>query len=272
VTIKKRGINLKKSIFITGAAAGIGREAAILFADKGWFVGITDVNKRGLHLLNRHLKGKIGFSALLDVTDEKMVASVLSDFNAAAGGKFDVLFNNAGVLRINNFENIPLKDQHTILNINNKGVLNCTYHAFPYLKNTSESHVINMASASSIIAAPTLTAYSASKFWVRGFTEALNMEWQRYGIHVCDIMPNFVSTPMVEQNPHEIVDNMKVSITAEDVAKIVLKAARSTRIHWLIDRPLNTMLMKMRYGIIPFSILSYVMRKKAEIQTIDKYK
>ncbi len=261
---------MKKSIFITGAAAGIGREVAILFADKGWFVGISDVNKRGLHLLKRHLKGKTGFSAHLDVTDEKMVASVLSDFNAAAGGKFDVLFNNAGVLRINNFEDISLKDQHAILNINNKGVLNCAYHAFPYLKNTRESHVINMASASSIIAAPALTAYSASKFWVRGFTEALNMEWQRYGIHVCDIMPNFVSTPMVQQNPHGLIDNVRVSITAEDVAKTVLKAACSTRVHWLMDRPLNKLLMNMRYGIIPFSILSYVMRKKAEMQIIKQ--
>lgn len=261
---------MKKSIFITGAAAGIGREVAILFADKGWFVGVTDVDKKGLQQLTRHLNGKIGFSAQLDVTDEKMVASVLSDFNTASGGKFDVLFNNAGILRINNFEDIPLKDQHAILDINNKGVLNCAYHAFPYLKKTGGSHVINMGSASSIIAAPTLTAYSASKFWVRGFTEALNMEWQRYGIHVCDIMPNFVSTPMVEQNPHEIVDNMKVSITAEDVAKTVLKAAGSKRVHWIIDRPLNKLLMKMRYGMIPFSVMSYVMRKKAEIQTIDK--
>ena len=263
---------MKKSIFITGAAAGIGREVAILFADKGWFVGITDVNKKGLEQLAGFLKEKTGFSAYLDVTDEKMVASVLSDFYAAAGGTFDVLFNNAGVLRINNFEDIPLNDQHAILNINNKGVLNCAYHAFPYLRNTVKSHVVNMASASSIIATPTLSAYSASKFWVRGFTEALNMEWQRHGIHVCDVMPNFVSTPMVEQNPHELIDNVRVSITAEDVAKTVWKAAGSTRVHWLIDRPLNKLLIKMRYGIIPFSILSYVMRKKAELQTIEKYK
>lgn len=262
---------MKKSIFITGAAAGIGREVAILFADKGWFVGITDVNKNGLQQLDRYLKGKTVFSAYLDVTDEKMVASVLSDFYAAAGGTFNVLFNNAGVLRINNFEDIPLKDQHAILNINNKGVLNCAYLAFPYLRNTGESHVVNMASASSIIATPALAAYSASKFWVRGFTEALNMEWKRHGIHVCDIMPNFVSTPMLEHNQHEIIDNMTVSITAEDVAKTVWKAAAGSRVHWLIDRPLNKLLMKMRSGLIPFPIVSHVMRKKAEIHTIENH-
>jgi len=256
---------MKKSILITGAAAGIGRETAILFANRGWFVGITDVNKMGLDVLTRRLTGKIGFSAHLDVTDEKMVSSVLSDFNAAAGGKFDVLFNNAGVLRINNFEDIPLKDLHAILNINNKGVLNCAYHAFPYLRNNKGSRVVNMASAASIIATPTQAAYSASKFWVRGFTEALNMEWKRYNIHVCDIMPNYVKTPMVEQNPGELVDNIGISITAEDVALTVWKAVSSTRIHWLIDRPVNKLLLKMRCGIIPFRIVSYIMRKKAGV-------
>jgi NAD(P)-dependent dehydrogenase (short-subunit alcohol dehydrogenase family) len=254
---------LTKSIFITGAAAGIGKATAILFANKGWFVGITDVNEAGLKELARLLGGKIGFSARLDVTDADRVAVVLSEFNHAAGGKFDVLFNNAGILRINPFEDIPLADHHAILNINNKGILNCAYHAFPYLKNTKGSRVINMASVASIIATPTQTTYSASKFYVRGFTEALNMEWERHSIHVCDIMPNYVDTPMVEQNPGKLVENVGVSITADDVAETVWRAVSSMRVHWLIDRPQNKLLIKLRGGILPYWLMRFVMKKKA---------
>jgi NAD(P)-dependent dehydrogenase (short-subunit alcohol dehydrogenase family) len=256
---------LKKSIFITGAAAGIGKATAILFANKGWFVGITDVNEAGLKELTKFLGKKIGFSARLDVTDENRVAAVLCEFNHASGGKFDVLFNNAGILRINPFEDISLKDHHAILDINAKGVLNCSYNALPYLKNTAGSRVINMASVASIIATPTQATYSASKFWVRGFTEALNMEWGRHGIHVCDIMPNYVDTPMVEQNPGKLVENVGVSITAEDVAETVWRAVSSTRVHWLIDRPQNKLLIKLKGGMIPFSLLRFIMRKKAGI-------
>lgn len=257
---------MKKSIFITGAAAGIGKATAILFANKGWFVGITDVNEAGLKELTKFLGKKIGFSAQLDVTDADRVATVLDEFNHVAGGKIDVLFNNAGILRINSFEDISLKDHHAILDINAKGVLNCTHHAFPYLKKTAGSRVINMASVASIIPTPTQTIYSASKFWVRGFTEALNMEWERHGIHVCDIMPNYVDTPMVEQNPGKLVENVGVSITAEDVAETVWRAVSSTCVHWLIDRPQNKLLIKLQWGMIPFSLLRFIMRKKAGLK------
>jgi NADP-dependent 3-hydroxy acid dehydrogenase YdfG len=253
---------MKKSIFITGASAGIGKATAILFANKGWFVGITDVNEAGLEELKRSMESKIGYSSPLDVTDADRVAAVLEEFNHAAGGKIDVLFNNAGILRVNHFEDISLTDHHAILDINAKGVLNCTYHAFAYLKNSPGARVINMASVASIIATPTEVTYSASKFWVRGFTEALNIEWGRHGIHVCDIMPNFVSTTMVEQNPGKIVDNVGVSLTAEDIADTVWKASRSTRLHWVVDSPQNKLFYKLR-GFIPFSLDRFVMRKMA---------
>lgn len=256
---------MKKSIFITGASSGIGKATAILFANKGWFIGITDVNEAGLDELAGLLGRKIAFSALLDVTDADMVAAVLEEFNHAADGKMNILLNNAGILRINSFEDISLKDHHAILDTNAKGILNCTHHAFPYLKNTAGSRVINMASVASIIPTPTQVTYSASKFWVRGFTEALNIEWERYGIHVCDIMPNYVDTPMVEQNPGKLVENVGVSITAEDVAETVWMAVSSTRVHWLIDRPQNKLLIKLKGGILPFSLLRFVMRKKAGV-------
>lgn len=254
-----------KSIFITGASAGIGKATALLFASKGWFVGITDVNTAGLEELKKSTSCKIGYSAPLDVTDAGKVSSVLKEFNSAAGGRTDVLFNNAGIFRLGPFEDIALKDHHAILNINAGGMMNCTYHAFPYLKNTKGSRVINMASVASIIGAPTEASYAASKFWVRGFTEALHVEWKQYGIHVCDIMPNFVNTPMVEQNPGKFVDSVGVYITAEDVAATVWKAAERKRLHWLIDRLPNRFYYKLR-SFVPESMERFVLSKMAGLR------
>jgi len=254
---------MPKSIFITGAASGIGRATAILFAEKDWFVGITDINAAGLDDLKNRMPGKIGFAECLDVSDADQVAVVLSSFALASGGKIDVLFNNAGILRINAFETIPLSDHHAILDINAKGVLNCTYHAFPYLKAAGSAYVINMASVASLFAAPSEVTYAASKYWVKGFTEALNMEWERYGIHVCDIMPNFVKTTMVEQNPGKLIEVSGVAFTPEDVALAVFKALGSKRIHWLIDRPLY----RLGYGIArilaPYALVRKLLKRNA---------
>jgi NADP-dependent 3-hydroxy acid dehydrogenase YdfG len=251
-----------KSIFITGASAGIGKATAILFADKGWLVGAADVDEAGLGELKMRMAGKIGFTAVMDVTDAERVAAVLRDFTRTTGGTIDVLFNNAGILRINPFETIPLEEQHAILNINNKGVLNCTYHAFPYLKNTKGARVINMASTAAIIPSPTEATYSASKFWVRGFTEALNMEWKRYDIHVCDIMPSFVDTPMVKHNPGEIVDNVGISLSAEQIAETVWRASAGKRVHWIIDSTINKLFFNFR-GILPSKYEQTTMTKLA---------
>jgi len=70
-----------------------------------------------------------------------------------------------------------------------------------------------------------LATYSASKFFVRGFTEAMNIEWERHGIHVCDVMPNFVATPMMDAAHGDIVDLIGINLTAEDAAKTIARAA-----------------------------------------------
>ncbi len=161
----------------------------------------------------------------------------------------DVLFNNAGILRTGPFETISLKDHHAILSINAGGILNCTCHAFPFLKKTQGSRVINMASVASIIGAPTEATCAASKFWVKGFTEALHVEWKRYRIHVCDIMPCFVDTPMIELKSIKFVDSVGVYI-GEEVAATVWKAARRKRLHWLIDRPHNRFYYRLRSFVL----------------------
>jgi len=226
---------MKKNIFITGASAGIGKATAITFAKQGWLVGAVDVDKTGLERL-QELIGEDHYFDEMDVTDTDKVEHVLSDFCKNTDGKLTSLFNNAGLLAVDPFEKVSIEKHQAILDVNIKGVMNCTYKAFPFLKRSEGASVINMSSVSANYGIPSLATYSGSKFFIRGLTEALNVEWEQYNIHVCDIMPNFVNTPMVDNVAGKIVDNVGVHLTAQDVADTVWKAAHKKRLHWPVDR------------------------------------
>lgn len=227
----------RKSIFITGAAAGIGRATALRFAAAGWRLGLHDTNLIGL----KALASQIGPQAVigkLDVTDAGGFAASLAEFAEPTEGRIDVLFNNAGVLATGDFETLPLARLHALIEVNTKGVVNGCHAAFPYLA-AARGRVINMASASAIYGAPAFAVYSATKFFVRGLTEALNIEWARHGVHVCDVMPLFVDTPMVQgvAEPPKSLRDLGVRLTAEDIASIVYTAATRpvwrSPVHWL---------------------------------------
>src|ERR1700752_5091361 len=112
----------RPSIFITGAAAGIGRATAQLFSSHGWFVGLYDMNPAGLTSLEAELGAGKCIAETLDVTDAGALAAALERFFQAAGRRLDVLFNCAGILSVGNFEDIPLPRQLQMVDINLKGV------------------------------------------------------------------------------------------------------------------------------------------------------
>ncbi len=113
------------NIFITGAAKGIGRETALFFAEKGWFVGITDVDGEGLAKVEKELADKPCFPAVMNVTDADDVARTIGEFCRKNDDRLNVLFNNAGLGIIDPFESIPLSSYHALINVNVTGVLNC---------------------------------------------------------------------------------------------------------------------------------------------------
>lgn len=226
---------MSRTVVITGAAAGIGRAATRAFAGAGWTLCATDVDEGALATLGAEL-GPQHTYARMDVTDKADVARVLAEFAAGHGGALDALLNNADVVFIEHFEQQPFEQHELVVNVNVNDVLNCTYLAFAYLAKGRDAKLINMCSLSSEYGTPSEATYSASKFFVRGSTEALNIEWERHGIHVCDILPNFVPTPMMDAAHGDIVDSIGINLTADEVARTSLKAADDrSRIHWVID-------------------------------------
>ena len=228
----------KRAIFITGAALGIGHATAELFAARGWFVGLYDVNETGVRELRQKLGEGNCTAGRVDVTDAEGLRRAVEEFCKSSGGRLDVMFNNAGIAAVDAFENVPIARSHAIVDVNLKGVINGCYAALPHLQRTPGARLISMASASAIYGAANLAVYSATKFAVRGLSEALDIEWSRYGIKVMDLMPLFVNTPMVAQfaSKPKAFDRLGMHLQPEDLAQAVWKAANRhvwlCPVHW----------------------------------------
>lgn len=217
---------VNKTVFITGAAAGIGRATALTFARNGYTVGGYDIDEQGLNTLADDIAalGGTAVTAHLDVTDPDEMALRVGEFAKAAGDRLDVMINNAGILRTGRFEDIDISSQLKEIDINTKGVVNGMHAAFPYLRATPNSVVVNLASASAIYGQAELATYSATKFFVRGITEALDIEWSGYGIRVIAMWPLYVKTAMTEHIKTGTTEALGINLTSQDVADAIVAA------------------------------------------------
>jgi NAD(P)-dependent dehydrogenase (short-subunit alcohol dehydrogenase family) len=185
----------RKSIFITGAASGLGREVARYFAGKGWFVGLADVNDAGTAETAAMVPAGQSSQHHLDVTNREQWIAAISEFVAQTGGTIDVLFNNAGVGSGGPIQDMTDADIDRQIAINFTGVVSGIRAAFPYLRRGS--CVLNTSSAAGIYGVGNLSIYSATKFAVRGLTESHDIEWRPLGIKSRSLMPGFIDTNII---------------------------------------------------------------------------
>ena len=227
-----------RAVFITGAAAGIGRAAALTFARNGFTVGAYDIDEVGLKSLADEI-GELGGRVVtghLDVIDPDEMAQRVSEFAKAAGDRLDVMINNAGILLAGRFEDIAVAAHLREIDINTKGVVNGLHAAFPYLRSTPKSVVVNLASASAIYGQAELAVYSATKFFVRGITEALDIEWNHYGIRVIAMWPLYVQTAMTDDVKTGTTESLGIKLTAQDVADAIVAAVEPSRLRRAIHQ------------------------------------
>jgi NAD(P)-dependent dehydrogenase (short-subunit alcohol dehydrogenase family) len=194
--------NGRKSIFITGAASGIGRATATLFAGKGWFVGAFDVNEQGLATLTQEIGGGNCITGRLDVTAKQNFEEAVAAFGAETDGHMDVLFNNAGIGESGWFEDVPYESALRVVQVNLIGVLTGIYTALPLLKATKNSLCFTTSSSSATYGMPRLAVYSATKHAVKGLTEALSIEFARHGIRAADTLPGLIDTAILRNTPN----------------------------------------------------------------------
>lgn len=228
--------NGRKSIFITGAASGMGRETARLFHGKGWFVGGYDQNIEGLKTLEAELGAENCLVRRLDVTDKRDFEKAVAEFAAATGGKMDLLYNNAGIGIGGFFDEMPFQDSLKVVQVNFIGVLNGIHSAIGLLKATPGSLCFTTSSSSATYGMPGIAVYSATKHAVKGLTEALSIEFRRHGVRAADVLPGLIDTPIL---PPGTVDNaakegMFRPIPPMEVAKVVWQAYSSDKLHWYV--------------------------------------
>ncbi|MES3029152.1 MAG: SDR family oxidoreductase [Pseudomonadota bacterium] len=228
--------NGRKSIFITGAASGMGLETARLFAGKGWFVGGYDVNAAGLASLEAELGAGNCLVRPLDVTDREDYRAALADFSAATEGKLDLLFNNAGIGRGGPFAEQPFEDVIAVVQVNLMGVLIGIHEAIGLLKATPNSLCFTTSSSSATFGMANIAVYSATKHAVKGLSEALSVEFKAYGVRVADVLPGVIDTPILPPGVAAGApkDGMFRAIPPIEVAKVVWDAYHADTLHWYV--------------------------------------
>lgn len=225
----------KPVILVTGASSGIGEATARLFARNGYRVALAARRLERLQALAEELVAGGGealpvqadLSRLEDI--EQLTQTVLEHY-----GQVDVLFNNAGFGRLNWLENLdPVEDIEAQFRVNLIGVVQTTRAVLPHMIARRGGHIINMASMAGWIATPTYSIYAASKFAVRGFSEALRREVGIWGIRVSVIYPGGVATEFIShtgvQRKTGISTPAALRLSPEDVAGAVLRLVRHPR-------------------------------------------
>ncbi|MEI9993365.1 MAG: SDR family oxidoreductase [Rhizomicrobium sp.] len=226
----------RKSIFITGAASGMGRETAKLFAGKGWFVGGYDVNETGLKTLEQEIGSGNCITGLLDVTQREAYRKTLAQFAEATDGKLDILYNNAGIGRGGFFADQNFDDILAVVNVNFVSVLIGIHEAIPYLKATPNALCFTTSSSSATYGMPGIAVYSATKHAVKGLTEALAVEFKMLGIRAADVLPGLIDTPILPPGVAAAApkEGMFRAIPPVEVAKVVWEAYHSEKLHWYV--------------------------------------
>ena len=180
---------------VTGAGSGIGRALAQKLSEAGSALALADINERDLLEPAASLPGKAaGVSThVLDVSDESGMRAFAEDV-VSRHGRVTLLINNAGVALHGTFEEISLDDLRWLMGINFWGMVYGVKYFLPVLKQQPRAHIVNISSVFGLVAPAGQTAYSASKFAVRGFTEALRHELEDTPVFVSCVHPGGIRT------------------------------------------------------------------------------
>ena len=189
-----------RTAVITGAGGGIGRAIAVSLARRNCDLALADIDETGMAETAVFARDYGVFVSQhgVDVADRAAVAG-FPDLVAAEHGGIDILVNNAGVAVGGTFEQVSAEDFEWLFEINFWGVVRMTRAFLPLLRVSGDARVVNLSSLYGLIAPPEQAAYAASKFAVRGFSEALRHELEGSGVGVTVVHPGGVNTSIAEK-------------------------------------------------------------------------
>jgi short-subunit dehydrogenase len=241
-------------VVVTGASSGIGAATAIAFAREGAQLVLGARGKEGLDDIARRCRAAGGSAevGVVDVTDAAAVAAFAQDARAALGG-IDLWFSDVGIGVVGKFQEVPIADHQRVIESNLIGHMNEAHAVLPVFLEQDQGIWVNMISVGGFVASPYAAAYSASKFALRGFSEALRGELQdRPRIHVCDVYPTFVDTPAIYHAGNYTGARLSFppgALAPERVAEAVVALARRPRATTAVGAP--ALLMRLAQFVTP---------------------
>jgi NAD(P)-dependent dehydrogenase (short-subunit alcohol dehydrogenase family) len=233
---------------ISGAASGMGRELAVQLAQRGCHLSLCDVDAAGLQeTAARAAKCCVRVTTqTVDVSDREAMYA-WADRTVADHGKVNLIFNNAGVALGAMLDTVSAKDFQWIMGINFWGVVWGTQAFLPHLRRAGEGHIINTSSVFGLLTSPTQGTYNASKFAVRGFTEALRQELDmaHEGVSATCVHPGGIRTAIARtarmddsmarvtkgdaEGARARFDKMLEFTTAESAARQIIRAVECNK-------------------------------------------
>jgi short-subunit dehydrogenase len=220
------------AIAVTGAASGIGRALAIELAARGADLALADRDEAGLRTVAAEIAKasprKVSLHRV-DVSDHEQIAAFAREA-VTAHPSLNILINNAGVSLLGLFHEIDQAQMEWLFNINFWGAVHATRAFLPHLASRPASHIVNVSSIFGIMAPPGQTAYSAAKFAIRGFSEALRHELQIFNspVRLSVVHPGGIKTNIVRNSRtgSGITDNERRAQSIERFDAIAKTSAR----------------------------------------------
>lgn len=217
-------------VVITGASSGIGQATAETFARTGARLVIAARNAAALQAVAKTCRG-LGADVLVVPTDVTNADQVKALAEAALSfGAIDVWVSNVGVGAVGKFQDTPIEAHEQVIRANLIGHMNDAHAVLPIFLKQDRGIFINMISLGGFAAAPYATAYSASKFGLKGFSEALRGELAEYpNIHICDIYPAFIDTPGISHGANHTGRQLSAPPPVYDARKVADAVVRVAR-------------------------------------------
>ncbi|HEV2149925.1 MAG TPA: SDR family NAD(P)-dependent oxidoreductase [Longimicrobiaceae bacterium] len=231
-------------VLITGAAGGFGREMVRQLLEAGSRLVLTDRDQAAVERVAAEAGAAAGGGG-------EVLACFAADLGTAAGCASvhaqasalrlptDVLVNNAGIAQFGRFDEVPAEKWELLMEVNLMAPMRLTHLFLPGMVRRGRGHVVNISSAAGWIGSPGLAPYTASKFGLRGFGEALHLEMRRHGVAVTTVYPFFSRTPILQSEqigslPRPPLPD-RVLTDPADVVREVLRGIREDRAHVFPD-------------------------------------
>lgn len=208
----------QKVVAITGAAMGIGEEAALAFAREGAMVALVDIDREKAESVAEAIKtaGGSAFVCIADISDEAQVRNMVGDV-VSKWGKLDILVNNAGIYFQGNAIETPLEVWNRIMGVNLTGAFLCTKYVAEVMRKAGSGVIVNVASEAGLIGIKGQVVYNVSKGGMIQLTRSCAVDLAQYGIRVNCVCPGTTETPLVREAVNSAADPAAARRALEEI-------------------------------------------------------